>query len=101
MLVVHAAFPIRADRRDEALEMVDELIDASNEEDGIIDYRATTDIQDENTIRFFEQYEDEEAFISHTQTDHFQELEAALPDLLAGEPEILRFDVSEATELDL
>jgi quinol monooxygenase YgiN len=52
-------------------------------------------------VRFFEQYEDENAFEAHTQTDHFQEFEAALPDLLAGEPEILRFDVESAIELDL
>ncbi|MFB6197895.1 MAG: putative quinol monooxygenase, partial [Halobacteriaceae archaeon] len=52
-------------------------------------------------VRFFEQYEDEAAFEAHTQTDHFQEFEAALPNLLDGEPEVLKFDVESATELDL
>lgn len=67
----------------------------------MIEYCATTDVQDENHVRFFEQYESEEAFHAHTQTEHFQAFERQLPGLLAGEPEVLRFDVSEATELDL
>jgi quinol monooxygenase YgiN len=101
MIVLHAAFPIDPEKREEALELVETLVEESNREAGMIDYRATTDVLDENTVRFFERYEDAEAFESHTQTDHFREFEAALPDLLAGEPEVLRFDVEEATELDL
>lgn len=101
MIVLHASFPIDPAKREEALERIERLVEQSNEEDGMIDYRATTDVQDENLVRFFEQYEDEEAFFAHTQTDHFQEFEAQLPELLAGAPEVLRFDVSEATELDL
>jgi quinol monooxygenase YgiN len=101
MIVLHASFPIAPEKRAEALELIEALVEQSNEEAGTIEYRATTDVQDENLVRFFERYEDEEAFFAHTRTDHFQEFEARLPDLLAGEPEVLRFDVSEATELDL
>lgn len=101
MIVLHASFPIDPDKREEALDLIEDLIEKSQAEDGMIDYRATTDVNDPNVVRFFEQYEDEAAFEAHTQTDHFQEFEAALPDLLAGEPEILRFDVESATELDL
>ena len=101
MIVLHAAFPIDPDRREEAIDLAETLVEESNQETGTIEYRATTDVTDENTIRFFERYEDAEAFESHTETDHFRNFEAALPDLLAGEPEVLRFDVEESTELDL
>lgn len=101
MIVIHAAFPIDPDRRDEALDLVDDLVEASNREDGMIEYRATTDVRDPNVIRFIERYEDAAAFESHTQTDHFQAFEERLPDLLAGEPEVVRFEVDDATELDL
>lgn len=101
MIVLHASFPIDPDRRDEALELVDDLVDQSQEEDGMLEYRATTDVQEPNVVRFFERYEDADALESHTNTAHFQEFEAALPDLLAGEPEIVRFDVDTATELEL
>lgn len=101
MIVLHASFPIDPDRRDEALDLVDDLVDQSQTDDGMIEYRATTDFQESNVIRFFEQYEDAEAFEAHTQTAHFQEFEAALPDFLADEPEVIQFKVDSATELDL
>jgi quinol monooxygenase YgiN len=99
MIVLHAVFPIDPDSLDEALNHARTLVEESNREEGMIDYRAATDVEDEATIRFFEQYEDDEAFEAHTQTDHFRAFEEALPDLLAGEPEVLRFEVESAVRL--
>lgn len=101
MIVLHATFPIDPERREDALDLADHLVEESNREDGVIDYRAAVDVQDENRIRFFEQYEDEAAVEAHENSDHFQRFEEALPELLAGEPEVLRFEVSDVAELDL
>ncbi|TKR25981.1 putative quinol monooxygenase [Natronomonas salsuginis] len=101
MLVVRAMFPIDPDRMDEALELVNDLVDHSNQEPGIIDYRAAVDVQDETRLRFIEQYEDGDAFEAHIGTEHFQAFESKLPELLAGELEVTRFTVSDATELEL
>lgn len=101
MLVIHATFPIDPDSRDEALELVRDLAERSREEDGIIDYRVTTDVENPDTFRFFERYEDEDAFDAHAETDHFEMFEAALPELLAGEPEVTRFDVESASPVEL
>jgi quinol monooxygenase YgiN len=101
MIVLHASVPVTAEARQEALATIEELVAHSREEDGTIDYRATTDVEDPNTVRFFEQYEDEAALEAHLETDHYLEFARALPDWLAGEPEVLKFEVSEATELDL
>ncbi|MFB6171495.1 MAG: putative quinol monooxygenase [Haloarculaceae archaeon] len=101
MIVLHASFPIDPDKRDEVLDLVEDLVEQSNQEPGIVDYRAAVDVTDENVIRFFERYEDEAALGAHNQSDHFQEFSAQLPSLLAGEPTVTRFDVSDATELDL
>lgn len=101
MIVVHAAFPIKPEKKADAIERIESLVEQSNDESGVLEYHATTDIQDETVIRFFERYEDEAAFAAHSNAEHFQAFEAALPDLLAGEPEIKRFDVESATELDV
>lgn len=101
MIVLHASFPIQPDHRDDALELIEELVEKSQAEEGMIEYRATTDVTDSNVVRFFEQYEDEAALEAHQQTAHFQEFEETLPDLLAGEPEVIRFDVETATNLEL
>lgn len=84
MIVLHAAFPIDPDKWKQSLELAEDLVEKSNQEPGMIEYRATTDIRDENMIRFFEQYEDAEAFESPTQTAHFQDFEEKLPNLLGG-----------------
>jgi len=39
MIVIHASFPIDPDRRDDALELIEELVIESQREDGMIDYR--------------------------------------------------------------
>lgn len=101
MPIIHAMLPIDPDRMDEALEVVDELVEKSNREPGIIDYRAAVDVQNDTHIRFFERYEDDEALEAHTETEHFQEFGSKLPELLAGEPEVTRYAVSDATELEL
>jgi quinol monooxygenase YgiN len=101
MIVLHATFPLDPAKRAEALDLIEDLVEQSQQEEGMIDYRAATDVSDPNLVRFFEQYEDAAAFEAHSQTDHFQKFEAALPDLLAGEPEVHRFEVDSATELEL
>lgn len=101
MIVLHASFPIDPDRREEALETIEGLVEQSQAEDGMIEYHATTDVADPNVVRFFERYEDEAAFEAHTETEHFQAFEEALPEFLAGEPEVVRFDVASATELEV
>lgn len=101
MIVLHAVFPIDPEKRDEAVELINDLVEQSQAEPGMIEYHATTDLQDESVVRFFEQYEDEAAFEAHTQTDHFQAFEERLPDLLAGEPDVTRFEVESATDLEL
>ena len=101
MLVVHAYFPIDPDRRAEALDVFETMVEESNQEPGILEYRAAADLQEENTIRFIERYEDAEAFEAHAQTDHYHELEAKLPELLAGEPKITQYEVSDVTEIEV
>lgn len=101
MIVLHAAFPVDPDRREEAIDHARELAEQSRAEDGNIEYRVTTDLDEPNTIRVFEQYEDEAAFGAHAESDHFAAFEEALPDLLAGEPTVTRFDVESTSDVEL
>ncbi|SEA09827.1 Quinol monooxygenase YgiN [Haloplanus vescus] len=101
MLVVHATIPVDPAHRDRAVELMRTLAVESRAEEGVIDYRVTTDIEDENVFRIVERYEDEAAFGAHVETEHFGEFEAALPELLDGEPTITRFDVENATDVEL
>ena len=101
MIVIHATFPVDPAERDRALDLATDLAEDAREEPGCLSYHVATDAEDETLLRFFEQYEDEAAFGAHAQTDHFQAFAAELPDLLAGEPEITRFDVESASDVEL
>ena len=101
MLVVHATFPIDSEQREEALDRAAELVDATREEPGVIEYSALTDLVESDLLRFVEVYEDEDAFAAHVESDHFRAFEAALPDLLGGEPEVMRYEVSDASEVEV
>jgi quinol monooxygenase YgiN len=101
MIVLYATIPLEAQHREAAIEMVEDLVEQSRAEDGVIDYRATTDVEDPNTLRFVEQYEDEAALQAHLETDHYERFERALPEWLAGRPDVVQFEVSEVSEPDL
>ena len=101
MIVIHATFPVDPDERERAVEHMQKLAEHSREEDGILEYEVAADIDDENLFRFTEQYEDEAAFGAHSQTDHFGEFAELLPEFLAGEPEVMRYDVESASEIEL
>ena len=101
MIVVTATLPIDPEKRADALERISDLVEHCQDDDGTLEYRAATDVDDPNLIRFFECYEDEAALEAHTQTEHYQAFSAALPELLAGKPEITRYEVESATDVEL
>ncbi|WP_436348711.1 putative quinol monooxygenase [Natronorubrum sp. FCH18a] len=101
MIVIHASFPIDPDRRETALEEISQLVEKSHAEDGVLTYQAMTDLQDPTIIRIFEQYEDETALKSHTMSAHLQAFQDTLPELLAGEPEVIRYEIENETPLEM
>jgi len=101
MLVVHATFPIDPEQREEALARAAELVSETRKEPGVIEYSAVTDLVESDLLRFVEVYEDEAAFAAHVESDHFQAFEEQLPDLLGGDPEVMRYEVSDASEVEI
>ncbi|HKL30763.1 MAG TPA: putative quinol monooxygenase [Natrialbaceae archaeon] len=96
MIVVHSSIPIDPDHYDEATSLIRELVEQSRRENGTVRYRAMVDIEDTNTVRFFEQYEDEAAWTAHTETDHYREFTDRLPDLVDGRMETVNVVDGEA-----
>ncbi|WP_276258403.1 putative quinol monooxygenase [Haloglomus litoreum] len=99
MIVLNASIPIDPDSRETAVEAATELAQHSREEAGVIDYRVALDVEDDTTLRIFEQYEDEDALNAHMNSDHYGSFESRVPGFAAGAPELHRFDVSEKTQL--
>lgn len=99
MIVLNASIPVDPDSRETAIEAATELAERSREEDGVIDYRVALDIEDDATLRVFEQYEDDAAVQSHMGSDHFEAFQGRIPEFVAGDVELHRFDVSEKSRM--
>jgi quinol monooxygenase YgiN len=99
MIVLQATIPVTPDSHEEALTAATDLAQRSREEAGVIDYRVTTDIEDETVVRIFEQYEDEDAMNAHLESDHYRAFSGTVPEFLGGEVELYRFDVAEKSRM--
>lgn len=99
MIVMHAEMPIDPASREAALDRCEELAAASRSEDGVLDYRVTTDVEAPNTVRVIEEYEDADAVEAHMTSDHFEAFQADIAAHLAGEPTLHRFEVDEKTRV--
>ncbi len=99
MIVMLAEMPIVPDGRDAALSLFEDLAAASRAEDGVIDYRVTTDVESPNTVRVIEQYEDAAAVDAHMSSDHFESFQADVAPHMAGEPELYRYDVDSKSRI--
>lgn len=99
MIVLNAIIPVDPDSREQAVEAATELAQASREEDGVVDYRVTADLEDENVLRIFEQYEDDDAVDAHMESDHFLTFQGQVPEFAGGEVELHRFEVSEKSRM--
>lgn len=101
MIVIRATLPLDPDRMDEAADLGGDLAEASRAEDGVVDYQVAEDLESPGVLRIFEVYEDADAFAAHGDTDHLAAFQAAIPDLLVGEPELTRYEVSDSGPVEI
>lgn len=92
VIVVRTTVPVDPARRDEAMNYIDDLLAQSRSEPGTVRYEAVKALDDPNTIRFFEQYEDATAAEAHTESDPYRRFVAALPEFVDGEIETIQFE---------
>ena len=95
MLLIQTSIPIDPEKRDEAMEVVRTVTAHSQQEDGMVNYWATTDVQNPNLVRFFEQYESVEAFERHVETDHYERFNEELSNYVDDEMETIRARVDD------
>jgi quinol monooxygenase YgiN len=81
--------------RETAVAAALEMSAASEREAGCKTYRFYTDLADANTVFIFEEWESAEALAAHFETAHMADFRQKLPALLASEPEILQYEVSD------
>jgi quinol monooxygenase YgiN len=71
MLIIHAAFQVKADQETEFLKEIQPLIKASRAEEGNLSYDLLKDTENAGAYTMVETWKDMDAVKAHNQTDHF------------------------------
>jgi len=82
MIKVVAKNIVQQDKIGEFKEKVNELIEKTRQEDGVIFYELYQDLKDPQVLTFIEGWESKGALDAHMQTEHFQRIVPQLSNLL-------------------
>lgn len=77
---------IQDGKRDEAVAIIQEALDAVQSEPGTLVYVLNADPNDGNVLYFYEAYENQDALIAHGGADWFKAFSPKLAPVLAGRP---------------
>lgn len=93
MIIVHGTIPIRAELREQALELARGMAEATRTEPGCLSYDFYVGLSDPNTLMLFQEWESMEALMRHFQTPHMEAFLQALPKVVSGEITTRRYAV--------
>jgi quinol monooxygenase YgiN len=96
MIIIAGSVPVQADKREEAAQVALRMAELSKAEDGCIHYHFYSDLADPNTFFIYEEWRDAESLIPHNQTEHMAWFRGQLPNFLAGEPKLTRYEAERA-----
>ncbi len=96
MIIIAGPVPVQADKREEAAQVVLRMAELSKAEEGCAQYHFYSDLADPNTFFIFEEWRDAASLAAHNQTEHMAWFRQQLPNLLAGEPKLTRYEASVA-----
>jgi len=98
MLVIIGKVSIQPAKREQFFSEVNIAIAATRKEAGVSRYELVQPVGEPNTFMLIEEYADEAALASHSESEHLKRLGAVLGMLLAGPPEIKKYTVT-STEM--
>lgn len=87
-----AKLPLKADKKDEFLELFGAMIDAVGGEEGTEIYILNFEQANENIAWVYELYTDADAMATHSSSDAMAALIGGIGDLLDGAPEMIVLD---------
>ena len=88
MISVIAKVPVQPEKREEALEAVQELMAGVATEEGTLSYTLNIDEKEPDTFVFMERYTDMDALTTHSSTPHFKTFMEKAMTFASGAPEI-------------
>lgn len=99
MIVIGGTARVKPDKRAEAEVAVLAAGAATRQEPGHVAYRFAWDVEDPDVVHIFEEWETPEALDAHFATPHLAEFVTALGEIVVGQVNLYRYDVSERVPL--
>lgn len=99
MIVVVGRVQTDAARRDELIELAQEVAQASRAEAGCLNYALYADPEDEHRFVIIEEWADEAALQEHFRTPHIAHFMRRFPGTLAASPDIQFHTVERSRDL--
>lgn len=96
MIIVKGSIPVKTDRREEAVALIQQLAAASRAEHGCLSYEVFIQADSPETIVIWQQWDSLDALEDHFASEHVDMFLDAIPDLIEGEVTSAQFDVQEA-----
>lgn len=92
MIAVIARIPIVPEKKQEALEVIKNLMKEVAKEEGTLFYSVNINEKEPDTLVFIERYKDMEAVKAHSSTPHFKDFMSKAAGFAAGKPEITLYE---------
>lgn len=86
MLASVTVLNVAEGKRDQFVEMIEELVEKTNQEEGCLSFNLYTDTGNANTVAFIESWKDQAAIDFHFNTDFFKRIVPEALKLCTGAP---------------
>ena len=93
-VLIRGTLRIKADKLDQVTVAAVAMSEASEAEDGCVDYRFAADLSDPLVVYVIEEWADQASLDAHLAAPHFAQFAATLGDWLDGAPELVRYEVA-------
>lgn len=93
MIFIAVKFPVRPERADEWLGLVEDFTTAVRAEEGNLFFEWSRSTEDPNTFVLLEGFRDGEAGRVHVESEHFRTAIGWMPDVVSATPSIISVDV--------
>jgi quinol monooxygenase YgiN len=93
MIFIVVKFPVRPEKADQWIALVDDFTSATRAEPGNLFFEWSRSVDDPNVFVLVEGFADQAAGLAHVNSQHFKAAMSALPDAITDTPEIINVEV--------
>ncbi len=99
MLILIAKLRAKPGRAQELINLAEQAIEPSRNEEGCIIYELLQDPFDQDSFTFYEKWRSREDLELHFKEDHFLEFAGKSPEITQGDASLVSYEISSEEEL--